>query len=126
MATFDGYDLGIIEEMTTEPEPAGWQKNSYPGIRGLELLAMGSRGLVTHCHGSIAGIDPVDLSSIKQAFGGYVLSQVPCALVDADGTIWLNVVMVAFRPVGRRYLLGYAGEAGVAQRYEAEFLHPSS
>ena len=126
MATFNGYDLGLIEEDITEPNPAERQVNSYPAVNGLEVLEMGSRGAATKIRGTLSAPSLTELAAMKQDFGSSVLTAVKAELIDSEATVWPDVICTAFRPIGRRWLLGIAGEAGVAQRYEAEFLHATT
>ena len=123
MAIFAGYDLGMIEEIETFPNEKGRQINSYPGVNGLEILDHGTRGLRTTVRGVILAPDLPTLSADKQLLGGFVLDGGQYAMLDDDGTLWTNVILVKFQPTGRRFVL--AGLVGVAQRYEAEFLHNS-
>src|SRR4051794_17878335 len=115
MATFDGNDLGIVEEVATAPAPCAFQKSAYPRLDGVERLRMGARGKVHRCRGVLAGVDASDLSNLKQTLGAYVLAGVAATLVDADGTSWASTVMTAFNPVGPRYILASSPQ-GVAQR----------
>ena len=124
-ATFAGYDLGLIEEcLGPYPEPKAWQVNAYPAVNGLELLDMGSRGLKTSVRGVILAATPAALSWLKQTLGGLVLDGGQYPFLDPDGTLWVGVILHSWRTVGPRYLL--AGGLGVAQRYEADFLHPDA
>jgi hypothetical protein len=125
LAVFAGIDLGIIEECQGPyPEPKTRQVSGYPGVNGLELLDLGSRGLKASLRGVLLAASPAALSWAKQTLGGLVLDGGPYPFLDPDGTLWVGVVMTAWRPVGPRYLL--AGGLGVAQRYDAEFLHPDA
>lgn len=120
MATFDGVDLGLIEEFTSAPAEKAWQRNSYPGVDGWERLDMGARGKRHRCRAIVAGTNAADLGSILQTLGGYVLAGTSATLVDANGTSWAGCVMVRFQPTGPRYPL-FSSPSGVAQRYEAEW-----
>lgn len=122
MATFNSTDLGLVEEMSTSAAPKDLQANAYPGVDGLEILDMGARGGSTRVRGSLAGTSAADLASIHATLRGYQVAGGLATLVDANGVSWTDVILVMFQPVGPRFSLG---PLGVAQRYEAEFLHVS-
>jgi hypothetical protein len=121
LASFDGYDLGIIEAFTTEAAPAAFQKNSFPGVNGYERLWLGARGDVHHCRSAMAGVDVYDLAAMFRIFRAYQKGGGGFLLIDADGTYWPNTVLTRFAPIERRYLLGVSGERGVARRVEFEW-----
>lgn len=119
MANFNGIDLGLVEEISTAPAPNERQVNTYPGVNGLEVLDLGSRGGGTSLRGSLAGVDLYDLASIQNALRDVQQASVVGSLFD-DVNSWPDVLLVQFRPTGPRIPLPFGG---VAQRYEAEFLH---
>ena len=121
MATFNGTDLGIIEEPATVAAGNDFQFNSYPGVNGVETLSLGSRGGNSYYRGALYAANPAYLDALFAVFRGYVSAGGTATLVDANGTVWTDVIMLSFRPVGPRRLL--AGGAGVIQRYEMEFFH---
>lgn len=123
MATFNGTDLGIIEEPATMPAPNDFQLNAYPGVNGIEALNLGSRGGTSMYKAALYASTPANLDALFAVFRGYVQAGGASTLVDAYGTTWTNVILRNFRPTGPRKLL--ANGDGVIQRCEYEFLHTS-
>jgi hypothetical protein len=121
MPTFNGADMQIVEEMQTYVLPKDRQLNAYPGVNGLESLDMGLRGGQTTARGVLGGTDLADLASVQGQFRALQADGGAYTLVDSNGTEWPDVILVMFRPTGKRFLL--AGDAGICQRYEMEFLH---
>lgn len=120
MATFDSVDLGYIQFMVTSPNAHARQVTAYPGVNGIEVLNMGSRGSNTVLQAAVSSSSLAGVSTALQTLGAYVLDGGAYTLVDNMGTTWTNVIMVSFQPTGRvvRSLPGV-----YTIKYEAEFLH---
>lgn len=121
MASFNGIDLGLILECNTFVAPKERQINAAPGVDGLEILDLGGRGGETRIEGVIAGVDVFGLAAVKGVFRDLQFEGGAHTLIDHEFTEWTNVILIMFKPIGRRMLV--AGSAGLAQRYEMEFLH---
>jgi hypothetical protein len=121
LASFNGYDLGIVEGWTTTAAPKELQVSGYPGVNGTEVVDMGARGGTTTLRGVLAGFDAFDLASIKATFMALQINGGSYTLVDPEFVSWFPVILRMFRPAEPRYNMGIAG---VAQRYEMEFFHP--
>lgn len=122
MASFNGFDLGMIEVMNTHVAPKGRQINAYPGVDGLEPLDMGNRGAETSVRGVFAAADLFSMGALLGGMYGLQADGGQYVLVDEYGTFWVDVILVDFRPIGPVYLTGDPNY-GVVKRYEAEFLH---
>lgn len=122
MATFNGTDLGQVVEITTATAPHQLQITAYPGISGLAVNALGSRGATSEAIGLCYGEDKPGLLSIEGTFRAYVRDATLGTLVDTLDNSWPNVVMVDFSPVGR---IEYAPGFGWCREYKATFLHVS-
>jgi hypothetical protein len=120
VASYNGIDLGIVEECNTWGNPRELQVNAYCGVDGLEVLDAGGRGGESHVVGALAGVDVGDLAAIKGALRAAQLAGGAAAFVDDEGTAWADVVLVRFRPFGRRYV---GGDGVAAQRYEMDLMH---
>lgn len=123
MATYNGVDLGLIEEPQTVAAGNDLQVNAYPGVNGVEVLNLGSRGGTSLYRGAMSAINVAALDATFALFRAMQASGATATFVDAYGTIWFDVILKSFRPTGPRKLL--ANNDGVIQRYEAEFFHLS-
>lgn len=123
MATFNDVDLGLVLEWSTTAAPKDRQINAYNGVDGLESTDLGARGGQTSLRALIAGVDVPGLGAVKAGFRGMQIAGGAAVLIDPEDAAWGNVVLVMFRPVGPRMLM--AGDAGVCQEAEFEFLHLS-
>lgn len=120
MATYNSVDLGYIQSFTTAPNAHARQVTAYPGVNGLEILNLGSRGSTTSVSGAVSASSLANLSSALQTLGAYVSDGGAYTLVDNLGTTWTNVVMMGFTPVGKVFV----STPGIYTiRYEAQFLH---
>lgn len=119
--SFDGIEMFGPAPWFEGPEQlADAQVNSYPGVDGVELIALGGRGGVTRVRGVLAGETADDLAAAEGVLRGYAKSLAACVLVDDLGQAWPAVVLTRWRPVGPVDLDAY----GVSSRdYEAEFTH---
>ncbi len=101
MASYAGVPIfGAGVTMTTSDNPRECQVNSFFGINGLETLDGGFRGRVTRAQGVLYGQSAVLLASAEGLFRSYN-DGTARILVDNLGTIWPNVKLGKFQPVGR-------------------------
>ena len=120
MATFNGTELGPVVEIALQSKTA-LQVTSYPGVNGLGVQRLGSRGGQGHAHGLIYADNGSDLAALENDFHGYVANATSADLVDTEGTTWPNVIMTAFTPIGN---ISYAPGFGWNREYEMTFLLP--
>lgn len=122
MASFNGTDLGAVVEVVTAAAPHELQITAYPGVNGLAVNALGSRGGTSEANGLCYGENPSDLLSIEGVFRGYVRDATLGTLVDTLDSSWDNVVMVDFTPIGQ---ITFAPGFGWCREFKATFLHVS-
>lgn len=119
MASFNGFDLGIIKEISLSVAQNERQYNAYNGVNGLESLDQGGRGGTTTVRGVLAGVDLADLYDLQNTLRAFQVAGGTAYFFD-DVYTWPYVILSQFRPTGpRRQLDGQ----GCLQEYEAEFLH---
>ncbi len=121
MASFNSFDLGLVQEWSTSAAPKDRQINAYNGVDGLENIDLGARGGTTTMQGLLGGSDIPDLKAIKAGLRALQVDGDAYTFIDPEDTEWDNVILVMFRTVGPRYFV--VGDAGVVQRYELELLH---
>ena len=124
MAVYAGIDLGLIQAPSDGPVPAEWQRNAYPGVGGVEQLAMGARGWVFQLRGFISGSSLANFVALKNSLFALQVGQTANTYVDADGTSHTGVVLISFRCDGPRYYVDQYGAVG--QEYSAEFFYPGA
>lgn len=117
--TFDGVWLGPICTTRTYANPVARQVNEYPGVNGLEVLNLGSRGGTTEADGLLFGTDLYDLANRFATFINYQRDGGAYVLYDSFGTAWPLVILVDFHPEG----LAMQAPGGVVRAYRALFLH---
>lgn len=121
MASFNGVDLGICY-IQTEANPSERQVNAYPGVNGLEILTMGSRGWKSHAQGTLFATSAAGLILLESAFRNLEANETVSLLVDTLGVVWANVRIDHYRPTGDAFPVGIGG---VGRSYEMTFLHSS-
>jgi hypothetical protein len=118
--SFDGVPLGVICTVRTWANPVARQVNEYPGINGLEVLTMGSRGGTSEAEGMLLAASLLDLAGQLGTFIAYQRDGGAYTLVDSKGVAWPAVILVDFRPDGAiKPALNY----GCVQAFRAAFLH---
>jgi hypothetical protein len=117
--TFAGVWLGPICTTRTYANPVARQVNEYPGINGLEVLTMGSRGGTTEADGLLFGTSLDDLASRFCTFIDLQRDGGAYTLFDSLGTTWELVILVDFHPEG----LVMQAPGGCVRAYRALFLH---
>lgn len=120
-ASFAGVDLGVAVSMQSAPNPPEAQVNAYPGVNGLEVLNLGTRGGTTTLSGRAFGTTAADLATAEGLLRALVNGQVG-TLVDTLGVSWPNVRMEECKPEGR---IQFDPDLGYTRRYTARFLHLS-
>jgi hypothetical protein len=118
--TFDGVPLGYGVKMRTAARPVSRQMNAYPGVNGLEVLTMGSRGGSTIAEGTLYGADLTVLNTLLNTFINYQRDGGAYTLIDSKGANWPLVILEQFEPVS---MVFPSWDGGVAQMYQAQFLH---
>jgi hypothetical protein len=119
-ATFDNVSLGPLCTTRTYGNPHARQVNEYPGVNGLEVLNLGSRGGTTEAEGLLYGDTLLDLAAAFGTFIGYVRDGGAYTLEDSFGVSWDSVILVDFRPDGLAKLFT---DGGFCRAYKAVFLH---
>ena len=119
MASYAGFNLGLIFEMNTFPAPNARQINEYPGANGIEVIDMGSRGGRTTVVGGLGSATAGGLATLIQGLRTLQVAGSGNVLVDHFGVPWAGVILEQFAPVGRVQ----RGGPGWVQRYQASFLH---
>ncbi len=120
MASYGGLGIfGAAMSMSTSDNPRESQVNSFFGINGLETLDGGFRGRITQVRGVLYGESAGLLASAEGTFRSYN-DGVPRMLIDNLGTVWLNVRLLRFQPVGR---VRQSADGTFFRAYEAQFLH---
>lgn len=123
MLLFDGLAIfGNVRRCTTERVMAR-QITGYPGISGIDILNMGSRGRRTQIEGWHAAPGLFELGLIQDQVDAYVLEGLGHDFIDAKGRIFTGAVLEYFAPTGITYPDG-ASIGGFAQAYTARILHP--
>lgn len=118
--SFDNVPLGVVCSVRTWANPVARQINDYPGVNGLEVLTLGSRGGTSEADGVLLGADLADLAAQFSTFLDYQRDGGAYVLVDSKGTAWPLVILVDFRPDGPvKPALNY----GYVQAFRAAFLH---
>jgi hypothetical protein len=106
--------------METEPNEIARQINAYPGINGLEVLTLGSRGGRMAARGLLVAPSEPARAALFQVFRNYALDGGAYVLVDPDGTVWVDVILERFKPDGETR----PGPGTYFSRpYVASFLH---
>lgn len=118
--SFAGTSLGYAVKMQTFAREVARQINSYPGVNGLEVLNMGSRGGTTNAEGVLYGNTLDEISTLMNQFINYQRDGGAYTLVDSKGTSWSTVILQSFKPASP-VMPSWGG--GYAQQYTAEFLH---
>jgi hypothetical protein len=120
MASYGGVAIfGSSVSMTTSDYPRETQVNSFFGINGLESLDGGFRGRVTKAQGVLSGQSAIILASAEGLFRSYN-DGVVRILVDNLGTVWPNVRLLTFQPLGR---VRQSADGTYFRAYQAQFLH---
>jgi hypothetical protein len=120
MSSFGGVPIfGTSVTMNTIDNPRAKQLNSFFGISGLETLDGGARGRFTDVSGVLSGSSAALLASAEAMFRSYD-DGAARALVDTFGTVWANVRLESFQPLGRVKQSPYAY---YFRPYRARFLH---
>jgi hypothetical protein len=120
MASYGGVGIfGTAVSMTTSDSPRACQVNSFFGINGLETLDGGFRGRITRVRGMLHGQSALFLASVEGSFRSYN-DGVPRLLIDNLGTLWPNVRLLRFQPIGR---VRQAADGSFFRTYQALFLH---
>jgi hypothetical protein len=120
MASYGGVAIfGFSVSMTTSDYPRETQVNSFFGINGLESLDGGFRGRITKANGVLSGQSAIILASAEGLFRSYN-DGVVRILVDNLGTVWPNVRLLAFQPLGR---VRQSADGTYFRAYQAQFLH---
>lgn len=126
MATFDGNDLGLVEEWETTAAPKERQITGYPAVDGLEVTDLGARGGRTMIRGvlyfDLGDYDSsiLALAAYKQVLRNYQIDGGTYVFLDDEDTEWDDAILELFKPYGpRRNFNG----TGILQKYEMELLH---
>jgi hypothetical protein len=120
MAAYAGLGIfGAGVSMTTSDNPRECQVNSFFGINGLETLDGGFRGRVTRAQGVLHGPSALLLASAEGLFRSYN-DGIARILVDNLGTIWPNVKLWKFQPIGR---IRQSADGTYFRAYQALFQH---
>lgn len=117
--SFAELPLGAICTTRTYGNPQSRQINEYPGINGIEVLNLGSRGGTTEAEGLMWGSTFAELASLFGAFTALQLDGGAYTLVDIYGVVYQQVILVDFRPAG----LVKPAAPGYAREFKALFLH---
>lgn len=118
--SFDGVSLGPVCITRTYANPVARQINEYPGVNGLEVLNMGSRGGTTEAEGFLIATDLPSLGAAFATFIAYQRDGGAYTLFDSKGIEWPSVILADFRPDG---MAKPALNFGYVQAYKALFLH---
>jgi hypothetical protein len=122
MPSFNAIDLGDFCYVCPDPAENDIQINAYPGVDGLEILDLASRGGQTTIHGACVGIDFATLAAIENTWISMKNAGVVATLIDSLGTSWANVRILKFRPHGPiEDVVGY----GWGREFEMILLHAS-
>jgi hypothetical protein len=105
--------------MSTSDNPRQCQVNSFFGINGLETLDGGFRGRITRAHGVLYGQSALLLASAEGLFRSYN-DGIARVMVDNLGTVWPNVKLWKFQPIGR---IRQSADGTFFRAYQALFLH---
>lgn len=100
MPSFNAIDMGPYFYIQVEGEPQELQVNAYPGVDGLEVIRMGSRGGTTHAQGMLWADTEADLASVVQTWRAMAVSAVEGTLTDSLGQAWDRVILRTCKPVG--------------------------
>ena len=120
MASYGGVGIfGAAVSMTTSDYPRETQVNSFFGINGLESLDGGFRGRITKVHGVLFGQSAFLLASAEGLFRSYN-DGLARTLVDNLETVWPNVRLLSFQPLGK---VRQAADGTFFRGYQAQFLH---
>ncbi len=120
MASYAGLGIfGAGLSMTTTDKPRECQVNSFFGINGLETLDGGFRGRITRAQGVLYGQSALLLASAEGLFRSYN-DGLARPLVDNLGTVWPNVKLQKFQPIGR---IRQSSDGQYFRAYQALFLH---
>ena len=121
MPFFNDVDIfGTAVRMRRQAGERAIQKNSFPGLSGVEALDMGSRGRVTTVTGRFVCPDEDTFNAAVLLFESYVDGQA-YTLVDQFGNEWPQVMCVEFGITGE--LNRIFGTGGVTAQYSAKFEH---
>lgn len=98
-ASFDGSAIwGVAVKMATQPNPPGGQSGAYPGITGVEWLALGGRGRVTQVQGYLTGADAAAFEAACSVIRSYQESGYVGVFVTTTGRAVAYARIVAFQP----------------------------
>jgi len=120
MSTYGSVGIfGAAVSMSTCDNPRESQVNSFFGVNGIESLDGGFRGRITRVRGVLSGRSSLLLAAAEGLFRSYNdgLARV---LVDNLGTVWPNVRLLRFQPVGR---IRQTADGIYFRGYQALFLH---
>lgn len=111
--------FGIAVKMSTSELPREAQRNTYPGLNGVEELDQGHRGRITKCTGMLVGTSPGGLAGAENGLRSFK-DGLTHVLTDSNGTNWANVKVEALEiePHGH-----FAPELGFWRRYTAVLRH---
>lgn len=95
------------------------QRNTYPGLNGIESIDLGDEGMETSVSGRLFGDTPSDLTAALNVLRAYVDGNA-YLFTDHTGYTWPNVQMVEVTTAGRGQI---DPELGYTQRYTARLFH---
>lgn len=120
MASFNGVSIfGVAVTMTDIEEAAGYQEQGYPGLNGVEAIALGGRARRTQVTGILTAANNSALATLIAVYRAFEEAALPYTLVNTRGETSLYCVMQGFKTVDR--IEPYTG--GVAQKYQVSFRH---
>ncbi len=101
-ATLDGIPcFGVAVHITPQANPDHVQINAYPGINGLQVMDMGSRGRVFQVTGLMIGSTPGDVEANEVSLENFA-DGLPHLLISTAGGIWQNVTYRReYHPTGK-------------------------
>jgi hypothetical protein len=77
--------FGIAVKMSTSELPREAQRNTYPGLNGVEELDQGHRGRITKCTGMLVGTSPGGLAGAENGLRSFK-DGLTHVLTDSNGT----------------------------------------
>lgn len=99
--TFDGVQLfGTTCYVTTDEPRRRRSLETYFGTDGIFMLDGGGSGRISRIVGTLSGFGPTGLATAEAAVRSFKDGQV-YTFIDPLGTIWTQVQLETFEPIGR-------------------------
>jgi hypothetical protein len=111
--------FGAAPVVIPKVEPLRDQRQTYPGVNGVERIIHGTQGATIQVSGVFVADDVTYLGPIEQIWRDLQIAGTTATLIDTAGIEWPDTFLETFEP--DEEIKPWIGDTGVSRKYKATF-----